>query len=211
MRYTTIIDIREAPALYRNANTRLIYLELVLGSSYQQDTKDRYQGSFRTLAARAGVTISAVRNSLKQLQALGMVSPIEGGWIVKKWIEQPAIIPRRQRPKPEQPISLSDDQKAKAEQLNHERWLEKLRQQGIDELIFRFEENIKAAKRTGGGPGYEVINNINYQRLYDDHCRQLKHEPLDYQQVIDDIVKAKQKAAEIFNKRRHIWGAEQPP
>lgn len=201
MRYTTIIDIREAPALYRNANTRLIYLELVLGSSYQQDTKDRYQGSFRTLAARVGVSVSAVRNSLKQLQALGMVSSIEGGWIVKKWIEQPAIIPRRQRPKPEQPISLSEDQKASADQLNHERWLEKLRQQGIDELIFRFEENIKAAKRTGGGPGFEVINNINYQRLYDDHCRQLKHEPLDYQKVIDEIVKAKQKAAEIFKKR----------
>ena len=201
MRYTTIIDIREAPALYRNANTRLIYLELVLGSSYQQETKDRYQGSFRTLAARVGVTVSAVRNSLKQLQALGMVSPIEGGWIVKKWIEQPAIIPRRQRPKPEQPINLSEDQQVTAEQLNRERWLEKLRQQGIDELIFRFEENIKAAKRTGGGPGFEVINNINYQRLYDDHCRQLKHEPLDYQQVIDEIAKAKQKAAEIFKKR----------
>ena len=201
MRYTTIIDIREAPALYRNANTRLIYLELVLGSSYQQETKDRYQGSFRTLAARAGVTISAVRNSLKQLQALGMVSPIEGGWIVKKWIEQPAIIPRRQRPKLEQPINLSEDQKASADQLNHERWLEKLRQQGIDELIFRFEENVKAAKRTGGGPGYEVISNISYQRVYDDHCRQLKHEPLDYHQVIEEIVKAKQKAAEIFKKR----------
>lgn len=208
MRYTTIIDIREAPALYRNANTRLIYLELVLGSSYQQETKDRYQGSFRTLAARAGVTVSAVRNSLKQLQALGMVSPIEGGWIVKKWIEQPAIIPRRQRPKPEQqPINISEDQKASAEQLNHERWLEKLRQQGIDELIFRFEENIKAAKKVCGGSGYEVISNITYQRLYEDHCRQLKHEPLDYQQVIDEIVKAKQKAAEIFKKRRHIGGA----
>lgn len=207
MRYTTIIDIREAPALYRNANTRLIYLELVLGSSYQQETKDRYQGSFRTLAARAGVTISAVRNSLKQLQALGMVSPIEGGWIVKKWIEQPAIIPRRQRPKPEQPISLSEEQKASAEQLNHERWLEKLRQQGIDEFIFRFEENVKAAKSTCGGPGYEVISNISYQRVYEDHCRQLKHEPLDYQQVIDEIVKAKQKAAEIFKKRRHFGGA----
>lgn len=207
MRYTTIIDIREAPALYRNANTRLIYLELVLGSSYQQETKDRYKGSFRTLAARAGVTISAVRNSLKQLQALGMVSPIEGGWIVKKWIEQPAIIPRRQRPKPEQPISLSEEQKASAEQLNHERWLEKLRQQGIDEFIFRFEENIKAAQRNSGGPGYEVISNISYQRVYEDHCRQLKHEPLDYQQVIDEIVKAKQKAAEIFNKRRHFGGA----
>ena len=201
MRYTTIIDIREAPALYRNANTRLIYLELVLGSSYQQDTKDRYQGSFRTLAARVGVTISAVRNSLKQLQALGMVSPIEGGWIVKKWIEQPAIIPRRQRPKPEQPISLSEDQKVTAEQLNRERWQEKLRHKGIDELIFRFEENIKAAKRTGGGPGFEVISNISYQRVYADHCRHLKHEPLDYQQVIDEIVKAKQKAAEIFKKR----------
>lgn len=207
MRYTTIIDIREAPALYRNANTRLIYLELVLGSSYQQETKDRYQGSFRTLAARVGVSISAVRNSLKQLQALGMVSPIEGGWIVKKWIEQPSIIPRRQRPKPEQPISLSEEQKSSAEQLNHERWLEKLRQQGIDEFIFRFEENVKAAKRTGGGPGYEVISNISYQRVYEDHCRQLKHEALDYQQVIDEIVKAKQKAAEIFNKRRHFGGA----
>lgn len=208
MRYTTIIDIREAPALYRNPNTRLIYLELVLGSSYQQDTKDRYQGSIRTLAARVGVTFSAARNSLKQLQSLGMISPIEGGWIVKKWIEQPAIIPRRQRPKPEQQtINISEDQQLTAEQLNRERWLEKLRQKGIDELIFRFEENIKAAKRTGGGPGYEVISNISYQRVYEDHCRQLKHEPLDYQQVIDEIMKAKQKAAEIFNKRRHLGGA----
>ena len=207
MRYTTIIDIRDAPTLYRNANTRLIYLELVLGSSYQQETKDRYQGSFRTLAARVGVTVSAVRNSLKQLQSLGMVTPIEGGWIVKKWIEQPAIIPRLQRPKPEQPISLSDDQKASAEQLDRERWLEKLRQRGTDELIYRFEENLKAAKKACGGKGYEVISNITYQRLYEDHCRQLKHEPQDYQQVIDEIMKAKQKAAEIFNRRRHLGGA----
>lgn len=207
MRYTTIIDIREEPALYRNANTRLIYLELVLGSSYQQETKDRYLGSIRLLAARVGITVSAVRNSLRQLQSLGMITPIEGGWIVKKWFDQPAIIPRRQRPKPEQAIKLSEEQQASAEQLNRERWLDKLRQRGIDELIFRFEENIKSAKKECGGKGYEVISNINYQRLYEDHCRQLKHEPQDYQQVIDEIMKAKAKAAEIFNRRRHLGGA----
>lgn len=87
MRYTTIIDISEMTDLYRNLNTRAVYLHLVLKSGYHDDDRDKIRISIRRLAAESGLTVSAVRNALQQLEKASMIERTsDGATIVRKWI-----------------------------------------------------------------------------------------------------------------------------
>lgn len=97
MRYTTVIDIRENTVLYKNHNTRLLYFHMCLISGYHDDDRDQVPVSIRSLAIGAGLTVSAVRNALKQLQAAGMVTKLTTGFVVKKWVAQPQVTPRTQK------------------------------------------------------------------------------------------------------------------
>ncbi len=87
MRYTTIIDISEMPEIYRNLNTRAVYLHLVLKSGYHDDDRDKLKLSIRRLAAESGLTVSAVRNALQQLEKAAMIERTsDGSTTVRKWI-----------------------------------------------------------------------------------------------------------------------------
>lgn len=97
MRYTTLIDISDVPALYRNQNTRLLYLHMVLKSGYHDDDRDLLALSIRSLAYGCGLTVSATRNALRQLMAAGMVTKTDRGFIVKKWVKTQQITPRKQK------------------------------------------------------------------------------------------------------------------
>lgn len=98
MRYTTIIDISENPAVYKSEGVRLVYLHLVLKSGYHDDDRDRAQVSIRRLAAAVGVTVSAARHALQVLQREGFVTRTKDhAWIVKKWLVQEIPTPRTQK------------------------------------------------------------------------------------------------------------------
>lgn len=92
MRYTTLIDITEDRAIYRSQSVRLVYLHLVLKSGYHDDDRDICRISLRSLAADAGITLSAVRHAIAKLVQAGMIEPQDtGGYKVKKWV--PTVIP----------------------------------------------------------------------------------------------------------------------
>lgn len=86
MRYTTVIDISEIPRVYKNHNARLIYLHLALKSGYHAEDRDRIRSSIRRIAAALGISVSATRHALAQLESEHLVTRIDGGWIVKKWV-----------------------------------------------------------------------------------------------------------------------------
>ena len=95
MRYTTIIDISEIPEIYRNLNTRAIYLHLVLKSGYHDNDRDKARISIRRLASDSGLTVSATRNALQQLEKAGMIErPGDGQIAVRKWILDMKPTPR---------------------------------------------------------------------------------------------------------------------
>lgn len=73
MRYTTIIDITEL-TLYKNRNTRLVYLHLCLACGYHSEDRDEVRASLRSLASECGLTLSALRCALAQLAAAGLVT-----------------------------------------------------------------------------------------------------------------------------------------
>lgn len=95
MRYTTIIDISTIDTIYNNINSVRIYLHCCLKCGYSEENKDLIMISIRQLSRELNISISAVRNSLKQLQKFGLIS-ISGGIIkVNKWLENPEYAKRK--------------------------------------------------------------------------------------------------------------------
>lgn len=97
MRYTTLIDISELPDVYRNKNARLLYMHIVLKSGYHDHDRDILDKSLRILAAEVGLTLSAIRHAVAQLEAAGLLKKEQGSWRVKKWIVQEIPTPRTQK------------------------------------------------------------------------------------------------------------------
>lgn len=94
MRYTTIIDIRELPAIYRNVNARLVYLHMVLASGYHDNDRDQTNISIRRISYETNLTISAVRHALGCLERAGLISRTGITWTVKKFVLETSITPR---------------------------------------------------------------------------------------------------------------------
>ena len=94
MRYTTIIDIRQLSGLYRNHNARMIYLHMVLKSGYHDDDRDLLDCSIRQLSAETGLTVSATRHALQQLEKARLITRQGNLWFVKKFIMDQQVTPR---------------------------------------------------------------------------------------------------------------------
>lgn len=97
MRYTTIIDLREWPHAYKSVGVRLLYLHFCLVSGYHAEDRDKCLHSYRQLAQDTGLTLSAVRHAVKQLDKLGLLKREGDKWVVTKFI-LPKEIPSRPRP-----------------------------------------------------------------------------------------------------------------
>lgn len=96
MRYTTIIDISELPAIYKNKHTRLLYIHMAMKAGYHDDDRDILDCSIRRLAAAAGLSISATRHALAVLERAGLVTRDCSRWRVKKFVLEQKITARRQ-------------------------------------------------------------------------------------------------------------------
>lgn len=122
MRYTTVIDISEIPAVYKSESVRLVYLHLVLKAGYHDDDRDRAQVSIRRLAAAVGVTVSATRHALEVLQRAGLLTKKDQSWIVKKWLVQEVPTPRTQTRK----SSAEDNSLVERREREIEEWRQKV-------------------------------------------------------------------------------------
>lgn len=92
-RYTTIIDISGA-SCYRSVSARLLYLHLCLKAGYHKEDMDIVHSSLVQLAAGAGLTVSAVRHALSQLESAGLVSREGSALRVTKFV-QPVLAAKR--------------------------------------------------------------------------------------------------------------------
>ena len=99
MRYTTIIDIRDIPAIWNNPNITRAYLFLSLASGYHESDRDLAKVSVRGLAALTGLSVAASRHALQQLQKAGLIIRQGDAWKVTKFVitETPASRPKTNR------------------------------------------------------------------------------------------------------------------
>ena len=91
MRYTTIIDISQAPAIYKSENLRLVYLHLCLTCGYHDDDKGLLRQILRQMASEVGCTMSALRHALRQLEKWQLVRRYRGKLYVRNWCEEQPI------------------------------------------------------------------------------------------------------------------------
>ena len=94
MRYTTVIDISEISEIYKNPTARLLYLHMSLKAGYHDVDRDLVRLSIRRLSADVGVTVSATRHALHQLERVGLLTREGELWRVKKWVEEQQITTR---------------------------------------------------------------------------------------------------------------------
>lgn len=97
MRYTTILDLRDWPALYKNHNVRLVYLHLVLIAGYHDDNRDKACISLRQLSADVGLTLSTIRHALEVLERTRIIKRTSNGIMVAKWLKEATITPRQRK------------------------------------------------------------------------------------------------------------------
>lgn len=94
MRYTTIIDIREFPTVWRSDSCRNLYLYMCLAAGFEDYNRDEVRESIRQLSSHSGLTVGATRHALKQLAKARLVIKRDKVWKVAKWLQAPTISPR---------------------------------------------------------------------------------------------------------------------
>lgn len=168
MRYTTIIDISKSE-VYRNPNARLVYLHLCLVAGYHDTDRDLVRISIRQLAAQVGLTLSATRFAVAQLEKNGLLAHTESVWRVKKWFEEQTITSRKKSAqearKAEKEKTAADARRKEAEKQEEEsQRLEAIRSTGKTPFEEYFEGKMAEAA-AGDLEAQEIVNKRKW--MYD--------------------------------------------
>lgn len=129
MRYTTIIDISQAPEVYRNQNVRLVYLHLVLRAGYHDHDRDLVRISIRSLAAQVGLTVAAARHALGVLEKWKLLQRTGSYYQVRKWVPEQTVTSRAKTAKQQQQLNLAAQRRADEERREREAELERIRRE----------------------------------------------------------------------------------
>lgn len=118
MRYTTLIDIRDIPEVYRNQNVRLLYLQLVLMAGYHDADRDIVRCSLRSLADQTGLTLSATRHAIDVLIKWRLLRHQKSYFRVRKYIEEQEITPRAKTTKQAAQKASRDAERSRQQNLD---------------------------------------------------------------------------------------------
>lgn len=151
MRYTTIIDITEMPAVYRCTAARILYLHITLIAGYHDNDRDIVDCSIRSLAAASGLTVSATRHALAVLIKAGLIDRQGLVWHVRKWIPEQPITARAKTAKQQARIEEAAKRKSEQEQRERQLAIEKeqrkqLEAQGKTSFMAYYESLLKRAQ-----------------------------------------------------------------
>lgn len=131
MRYTTIIDISQCPEIYKNRHARLVYLHLCLKSGYHDHDRDLVRTSIRILAADTGLSVSAVRNAVKQLIKWRLLELQNGIYKVTKWVPEQTISSRPKTSKQQRADELAAERARQNEVREREAELDRIRREKL--------------------------------------------------------------------------------
>lgn len=176
MRYTTIIDISEYPAVYRNINTRLVYLHLVLKSGYHDDDRDVVSISLRRIASDLSLSLAAVRHAIAQLEKANLLTRQGPIWVVKKWIIEQPITKRARTQRQQKAISLAAERRIENERREQEDAIirqrrEQLAAQGKTQFMIYYEGLQKRAA-AGDSEAAELVK--KHAAMYNTHKASFK-------------------------------------
>lgn len=177
MRYTTLIDISRLP-IYKNTNARLLYLHLVLVCGYTDADRDLADISIRQLAREVGLTLSAVRHALHQLETSGLVQRQGPMLLVKKWLAQPSITARPKTEKAKKAAEIKQEEQQRRADLDAQRRAQEaqrdaLRRHGKDAFMIYFED---LEKKAASGDMEAAAAVERHRRNYEMHAAAIQNE-----------------------------------
>lgn len=177
MRYTTLIDIREYPEVYRNHNVRLLYLHLVLACGYHDHDRDLVRCSLRNLANQTGLTVSAVRHALDVLRKWKLVRSRGSVHRIRKYVEDQTITPRAKSKKAAEELEARRMERAAQERREELEAadLERRHQQaqaGKTDFMVYYEQQVSKAA-AGDEAAQRIVDSRRAQ--YEAHVNNLKN------------------------------------
>lgn len=177
MRYTTIIDITEFPAIYRNPATRLVYLHLCLRSGYHDYDRDISSLSIRRLAYETGLTIGAVRNAMEQLSKYQMIARQGQLTKVRKFILEQPISKRAQNKKQAadqkaRELRQAEERQAAAVRSERQKAVDTYYQEGKTPFMVYYEEQLVKAK---GGDQEAATFCASQEHIYKMHQQSIQN------------------------------------
>lgn len=177
MRYTTIIDISEIPAIYRNVNARLVYLHLVLKSGYHDHDRDLVTMSLRRIAAETGLSLSAVRHAVSMLEKAHLLSRQGPFWLVKKWIIEQKISTRARTARQQKQIEIEAEKRRENEKREQEAEIERQRREQVaaqgKTSFMLFYESLEKKAAAGDLEAAESVK--KYKSMYERHKKSHSH------------------------------------
>lgn len=178
MRYTTVIDISQVPSVYKNPNARLVYLHLCLKAGYHDDDRDLVDISLRSLAMGVGITLSATRHAIAQLERAQLLTRQGTIWVVRKWIMEADITPRARTKREQQAIERAAERQRENEQRERESAIQAqmrndFRARGKTSFMVWYESLLEKAK-AGDEEAVRAVE--KHRTTYENHLKQLKNE-----------------------------------
>lgn len=178
MRYTTVIDISQVPSVYKNPNARLVYLHLCLKAGYHDDDRDLVDISLRSLAMGVGITLSATRHAIAQLERAQLLTRQGTIWVVRKWIMEADITPRARTKREQQAIERAAERQRENEQRERESAIQAqmrndFRARGKTSFMVWYESQLEKAK---AGDEEAVRRVEKHRTTYENHLKQFKNE-----------------------------------
>lgn len=173
MRYTTVIDISEIPAVYRCESARILYFHLALKAGYHDTDRDLVAFSLRQLADGSGLTISAVRHALHVLENQHLVKRSGTILQVRKWIAQEPISPRSMTKRQERAVALAEQERRERERRAAEDEAERRAREELwrdDKTPFMRYYEAQLAKAEAGDEEARATVEKN-REMYEDHRR----------------------------------------
>lgn len=177
MRYTTIIDVREIPEVYRNPNVRILYLHLVLLAGYHDNDRDIVRVSLRNLAAQTGLTLSATRHAIQLLIKWRLLLHRKSYFKVVKYVEESPISGRARTKKAQEAKNRANQEQA--EQVAYEERedqdkikIQAIYDQGKTPFMEWYEKKLEDAAH-GDADAQRIVNEKRAQ--YEAHKSNLKN------------------------------------
>lgn len=176
MRYTTVIDISEIQAIYRSHAARLLYLHLALKAGYHDDDRDLVFTSIRRLAMDVGISVSATRCALRQLEMHKLLTRTGTVWTVRKWVDAPGITPRALTKRQQRQLDAAAARRQEEQRRTHQQELERLEREqmeaeGKTSFMLYYEQQLEKANR--GDPEAQRIVD-RHRKTYELHQAKIK-------------------------------------
>lgn len=176
MRYTTVIDITEINAVYRNIHARLLYFHMALKAGYHDEDRDILDVSLRRLAEDVGLSVSAVRHALHLLERAKLVTRQGPIWVIKKWLPEQPITSRSQQERQEQARKTAENaaqERQKNAQKAAQEEAERDQYKATNKTHF-MEYYEEMERRAAQGDAYAADVVKRHRLVYESHKKQIE-------------------------------------